>query len=347
MKKDAHLPQRKDDHLRINLQEDVQSKVSTGFERINLIPKALPDLEFSGIDTSLDLFGKHLAAPILISSMTGGTSAGADFNYKLSSAADQCGIAMGVGSQRAAIEDPQLSETFNIRKFAPKALLFANLGAVQLNFGYGIEECKKAVDMLEADALYLHLNPLQEALQPEGNHDFSGLLPKIEQICRSLPVPVLVKEVGWGIDLETAKQLLEVGVVGIDVAGAGGTSWAKVEMHRQPETRSRKSAIKLAFEDWGIPTAQNLLQLRELEGDPLIIASGGLRDGVDLAKSLTLGATLGGYARKFLLAANLGERELIDQIETIKTELRTAMFACGVSSLSEWNISHLEGIERL
>lgn len=319
--------------------------ISTGFERIRLIPKTLPDLDFDRIRQSLTLFGKHLAAPILISSMTGGTASGAAFNRTLALAADQCGIAMGVGSQRAAIEDPQLSETFNIRKFAPGALLFANLGAVQLNYGYGIDECKKAVDMLEADALYLHLNPLQEALQPEGNHDFSDLLPKIEQICRSLPVPVLVKEVGWGIDLDTAKQLLEVGVAGIDVAGAGGTSWAKVEMHRQPD--SKKAAIKLAFEDWGIPTAKNLLQLCELERDPLIIASGGLRDGVDLAKSLALGAKMGGFARKFLLAANIGEQELINQIETIKTELQVAMFASGVSSLSEWNISHLEGIERL
>lgn len=345
MRKDALLPQRKDDHLRINLEEDVQSKISTGFERIRLIPKSLPDLDFDRIKSSLTLFDKHLAAPILISSMTGGTASGAAFNRTLALAADQCGIAMGVGSQRAAIEDPQLSETFNIRKFAPKALLFANLGAVQLNYGYGIEECKQAVDMLEADALYLHLNPLQEALQPEGNHDFSGLLPKIEQLCRSLPVPVLVKEVGWGIDLHTAKQLLEVGVAGIDVAGAGGTSWAKVEMHRQPD--SKKSAIKLAFEDWGIPTAKNLLQLRELEGDPLIIASGGLQNGEDLAKSLALGAKMGGFARKFLLAANIGERELISQIETIKAELQTAMFVSGVSSLSEWNITHLEGIERL
>jgi isopentenyl-diphosphate delta-isomerase len=345
MRKDALLPQRKDDHLRINLEEDVLSMISTGFEKVRLSPKTLPELDFERIDTSLTLFNKKLAAPILISSMTGGTASGAAFNRTLALAAEQCGIAMGVGSQRAAIENPELSETFNIRKFAPNALLFANLGAVQLNYGYGIDECKKAVDMLQADALYLHLNPLQEALQPEGNHDFSGLLPKIEQVCRSLPVPVLVKEVGWGIDLDTAKQLLGVGVAGIDVAGAGGTSWAKVEMHRQPD--NKKTATNLAFENWGIPTAKNLLQLRELEGDPLIIASGGLRNGVDLAKSLALGAKLGGFARKFLLAANQGETELINQIETIKTELQTAMFACGVSSLSEWNISHLEGIERL
>ncbi|HOT99221.1 MAG TPA: type 2 isopentenyl-diphosphate Delta-isomerase [Anaerolineaceae bacterium] len=340
MKKDALLPQRKDDHIRINLEQDVQSMISTGFEKIHLKHKALPELDFARIDTTLTLFNKQLAAPILISSMTGGTQSGAAFNHTLALAAEHCGIAMGVGSQRAAIENPERAESFNIRKFAPNALLFANLGAVQLNYGYGIDECKMAVDMLEADALYLHLNPLQEALQPEGNHNFSGLLPKIEAVCRSLPVPVLVKEVGWGIDLDIARKLLEVGVAGIDVAGAGGTSWAKVEMYRQPDPL--RAPINQAFSDWGIPTAQNLLQLRELEGNPIIFASGGLQDGVDLAKALALGAKLGGFARKFLIAANSGESELINQIEMIKMQLKTAMFACGVGSLPGWNIRHLD-----
>ena len=319
--------------------------ISTGFEKIHLKHKALPELDFARIDTTLTLFNKQLAAPILISSMTGGTQAGAAFNYTLALAAEHCGIAMGVGSQRAAIENPERAESFNVRNFAPNALLFANLGAVQLNYGYGIEECKIAVDMLEADALYLHLNPLQEALQPEGNHNFSGLLPKIEAVCRSLPVPVLVKEVGWGIDLDIARKLLEVGVTGIDVAGAGGTSWAKVEMYRQPDPL--RAPINQAFSDWGIPTAQNLLQLRELEGNPIIFASGGLQDGVDLAKALALGAKLGGFARKFLIAANSGESELINQIEMIKMQLKTAMFACGVGSLPGWNIRHLEVAELL
>lgn len=319
--------------------------ISTGFDKIHLKHKALPELDFACIDTTLTLFNKQLAAPILISSMTGGTQSGAAFNRTLASAAEQCGIAMGVGSQRAGIENPERAESFNIRRFAPNALLFANLGAVQLNYGYGIDECKKAVDMLEADALYLHLNPLQEALQPEGNHNFSGLLPKIEAVCRSLPVPVLVKEVGWGIDLDIARKLLEVGVAGIDVAGAGGTSWAKVEMYRQPDLL--RAPINQAFSDWGIPTAQNLLQLRELEGNPIIFASGGLRDGVDLAKALALGAKLGGFARKFLIAANSGESELINQIEMIKAQLKTAMFACGVGSLPGWNIRHVDVAELL
>lgn len=345
MKKDAILPQRKDDHIKINLEQDVQSMISTGFERIELKHKALPELDFARIDTTLTLFNKQLAAPILISSMTGGTAAGAAFNRTLAMAAEQCGIAMGVGSQRAAIENPELADSFNIRKYAPNALLFANLGAVQLNYGYGIEECKKAVDMLEADALYLHLNPLQEALQPEGNHNFSDLLPRIERICRDLSVPVLVKEVGWGIDLDTARNLLEAGVAAIDVAGAGGTSWAKVEMHRQPDPL--KASVNTAFDNWGIPTARNLLQLRNLEGNPLIFASGGLQNGADLAKALALGAKLGGFARKFLLAARNGELYLINQVEVIKQQFRVAMFACGVGSLSEWDITHLDGVDLL
>jgi len=345
MKKDAFLPQRKDEHIKINLDKEVRSELTTKFEKINLRHLALPELNFSEVDTTLNLFGKTLSAPILISSMTGGTSTAAALNLTLAAAADACNIAMGVGSQRAAIENPELSSTFNIRRVAPNALLFANLGAVQLNYGYGIDECQRAVDMLEADALYLHLNPLQEALQPEGNHNFSDLIRKIGLVCRALPVPVIVKEVGWGIDVQLSRQLLNEGVRGIDVAGAGGTSWAKVEMYRQ--TDPKMAAICSSFSDWGIPTAQNLLQLRELEGNPLIFASGGLQDGIDVAKALALGASLAGFARKFLLAAKVGELELINQIDIIKAELKIAMFACGVAKLSDWNISNLEGTENL
>ena len=345
MKKDADLPLRKDDHISINLNREVQSSISTGFDQIQLKHQALPELNYDQIDTSLTLFGKHLAAPILISSMTGGTSSGARFNQILAESADFFGIAMGVGSQRAALENPDLAETFAIRKYVPNALLFANLGAVQLNYGYGIAECRRAVEMLEADALFLHLNPLQEVLQPEGNHNFSDILPKIGEICRVLPVPVIVKEVGWGISAPTARRLLDVGVSGIDIAGAGGTSWARVEMFRQ--SAPKMAAICRSFSEWGIPTARNLVQLRTLPDNPLIFASGGLTGGVDLAKSLALGATLGGFARKFLLAAQKGQEELLREIDQIKTELQIAMFSCGVSSLKDWNISHLEGIDRL
>lgn len=345
MKKDAFLPRRKDDHLRINLERDVQSDISAGFELLRLKSDPCQRLDSSRVDTSLLLFGKVLSAPILISSMTGGTPEGTAFNRRLALAAEHCGIAMGVGSQRIAIENPELAPSFNLREYAPTALLFANLGAVQLNYGYGIEECQKAVDMLQADALYLHLNPHQEALQPEGDHDSSGLIPKIAELCRLLTVPVLVKEVGWGIDLHTAQQLLEAGVAGIDVSGAGGTSWAKVEMHRLSE--AGLSLPDEFFLDAGIPTASNLYEYRKLSGNPLIIASGGLQNGSDLAKSLALGARLGGFARKFLLAANLGELELIREIETISYELRAEMAACGVPSLKDWNIEFLEGLERL
>ncbi len=200
------ISSRKNDHIRINLEEDVKSSLSNGLEMYRFVHNALPEINFTEIDLSQQIFNKNVSIPLFISSMTGGTSQAYQINRILAQAAEQFGLAMGVGSQRAAIEDGSLSETFNIRKIAPQILLFANLGAVQLNYGYGIEECKKAVEMIEADALILHLNPLQEAVQPEGDTDFSGLLKKIEHVCRNLPVPVVVKEVGWGISGGTAKK---------------------------------------------------------------------------------------------------------------------------------------------
>ena len=191
---------RKSDHIRINLQEDVDFKhVSTGFERYRFVHCALPGFNLEDVDTSTPLLGKRLAAPLLISSMTGGTPEASAINERLAEAAQAAGIGMGLGSQRAAIEDPTLAETFRVRHVAPDILLLANLGAVQLNYGYGLDECRRAVEMVAADALILHLNPLQEALQPEGETRFAGLLPKIETVCRALEVPVIAKEVGWGL----------------------------------------------------------------------------------------------------------------------------------------------------
>ena len=244
---------RKDEHLQICLEKDVNTRLSAGFESIKLKVSALPGLDFDKIDTSKEIFGRTLRAPLLISSMTGGSQASKYYNQILAQAAEHFGIAMGVGSQRAAIEDKELEESFRIvRKAAPNALLFANLGFAQLNQGYGIEECQRAVEMIEADGLYLHLNALQEALQPEGNRNFSDILKKIEAICNALPVPVLVKEVGCGVDKDSAIKLVDVGVKAIDVAGLGGTSWAAVEMYRQ--TDPMRKAVSESFIDWGIST---------------------------------------------------------------------------------------------
>ena len=231
MSKVAPIDQRKADHIKINLEKDVRSALTTGLENYHFVHEALPELDLEEVDTSLRLFGKTLAAPILISSMTGGTADAETINLRLAEAAQEMKIAMGVGSQRAAIENPEQAKTFQVRRVAPDILLFANLGAVQLNYGYGIDQCRKAVDMIGADALILHSNPLQEAVQDAGDTNFAGLAQKIEEICRKLEVPVIAKEVGWGISERTARLLGDCGVAAIDVAGAGGTSWSQVEMY--------------------------------------------------------------------------------------------------------------------
>ena len=223
MPKVTQTSSRKADHIRINLEEDVRSGLTSGLENYHFIHQALPEINLEDIDLSLAVFKRQLNAPNLISSMTGGTEEAGDINRILAEAAQETGIAMGLGSQRAAIENIELSSTFQVRQYAPDILLLANLGAVQLNYGYGIEQCQLAVDMIEADALVLHLNALQEAVQPEGDTRFAGLLSKIENVCRALPVPVIVKEVGWGFSKDTVRQLETAGVAAIDVAGAGGT----------------------------------------------------------------------------------------------------------------------------
>ncbi|HAE85293.1 MAG TPA: type 2 isopentenyl-diphosphate Delta-isomerase [Anaerolineaceae bacterium] len=337
---DAHTASRKDDHLRINLEKGVKSSLTNGFEAYRFRHQALPEIDLAEVDTSLTVFGERLRSPLLISSMTGGTQKAAHFNQLLARAAQEFGLAIGVGSQRAALEDPSLEDTFRItRQEAPDALLFANLGAVQLNMGYGISECQRAVNMLAANALILHLNPLQEALQPEGDTQFHGLLKRIEEICRKLPVPVIAKEVGWGIGAAAAKQLLEAGVAAIDVAGAGGTSWSQVEMYRQKDPQ--RAQMVAHFQDWGIPTAQCLAEIKQEIPNACVFASGGLQNGIDLAKSLALGATLGGIAGPLLRAANEGYDQLAKTITLILEELRICMFATGKKTLTEFNQSVL------
>jgi isopentenyl-diphosphate delta-isomerase len=325
-------PQRKLDHVRINLEEEVQARgITTGFENYYFVHQALPEISLDQVSLATSFLGKSLRTPLVISSMTGGADGLALINRHLAQAAQATGIAMGVGSQRAAIEDPSLAHTYQVRQVAPDILLLANLGAVQLNYGYGVEECRRAVDMIEADALILHLNPLQEALQAGGNTNFSGLLSRIEQLCRTLPVPVVVKEVGWGISEEVARQLAAAGVDAIDVAGAGGTSWSEVERHRA----SAESLARIAanFADWGIPTAESLQMVRRAAPDLLLIASGGLRSGLDAAKAIALGADAVAVASPFLKAAIVSVETVVERIEEISQTLRIAMFCIGAANL--------------
>jgi isopentenyl-diphosphate delta-isomerase len=340
MSEDNGLPSRKADHIRINLEEDVRSSMSTGLDNYFFIHEALPEINLNDVDMTQVIFGRQVKAPVLISSMTGGTEEAERINCTLAEAAQVTGVAMGLGSQRAGIEHPELAATFKVRHLAPDVLLFANLGAVQLNYAYTEDHCRRAIDMIEADALILHLNPLQEALQPEGDTLFSGLAKKIEHICRVLPVPVIAKEVGWGISERTARILAEAGVSAIDVAGAGGTSWSQVEMYRIKD--EHLANVAASFRGWGIPTADSILLVKKGAPQVRIIASGGLKNGVDIAKCIALGAALGGMAGPFLKAA---VRSLDNSIQTIlefKREIQVCMFATGCADLEELRKGHLD-----
>ena len=342
MEKVTQTSSRKASHIQINLEENVGSGLTTGLECYRFNHQALPELDLEEVSLYLDLFNKHLNAPLLISSMTGGTDEAAKINRTLAEAAQETRIAMGLGSQRAAIENPELEATYKIRRYAPDILLFANLGAIQLNYGYGIEECRRAVEMAEADALILHLNALQEAVQPEGQTRFAGLLSKIEIICRSLPVPVIAKEVGWGISEQAAVQLASAGVAAIDVAGAGGTSWSQVEMHRAKNEQQARLAA--AFAEWGIPTAESIQIVRQAAPGMTIFASGGIRSGIDIAKTIALGASLGGMANPFLKAAVESVEATIQSIQEITHEMQVCMFAAGAANIEQLRQTPLERI---
>jgi len=326
------LERRKAEHLRISLEEDVHfPRLGTGLERYRFVHNALPEISLEQVDTTTKFLGKELGLPLLISSITGGTEEAQRINYHLAEGAQMTRIAMGLGSLRAALETPRLADSFRIRSVAPDIPLFANLGAAQLKTDLGPDACLRAVDLAQADALIIHLNPLQEALQTDGDTDWRDVLASIERVCRRMEVPVIAKEVGWGISARTARQLASAGVSAIDVAGAGGTSWSQVEMHRAPTERLRRVCEQ--FADWGIPTAESLVEVRAALPDLPLIASGGLRNGIDLAKVLALGADLGGMAGPFLHAANESADAVVELAQEIGDVLRTTMFCLGVTDI--------------
>lgn len=324
---------RKADHIRINLEEAVTfPRLTTGLERYRFVHQGLPELDLAAVDLRSPLLGKVLGVPLLISSMTGGTEQAELINRRLAAGAQARGIAMGLGSQRTGLELAATAGSFRVRREAPDILLLANLGAVQLNKGYGVDHCRRAVEMIEADALILHLNPLQEVLQADGDWHWAGLLAKIEEVCRGLGAPVVVKEVGWGISASLARQLAAAGVAAIDVAGAGGTSWSEVEYHRAPTERLRRLAR--TFADWGIPTAESLTMVGAALPHLPRIASGGIRDGIDVAKCLALGASAAGLASPFLKAAVQSVEAVVDTIDALADELRIAMFCAGAGDIA-------------
>jgi isopentenyl-diphosphate delta-isomerase len=328
---------RKAEHIRICLDERAQTKDATsGFEDIQFVHKALPEIGKQKIDLSTCVFGHKFNAPLIVSAMTGGTAEAEKINVNIAQAVEEMGLGMGVGSQRAAIENPKLAETFKVaRKNAPTAFLIANLGGVQLVHGYGAKEAKKALDMIDADALAIHLNALQEAVQPEGQTNFEGVLAKIGEIAAGLDVPVIVKETGCGIASEEAKKLEAAGVKAIDVGGLGGTSFAAVEYFRTEEKQnSLERFLGEAFWDWGIPTAASLAEIAQTVKIP-VFASGGLRYGSDIAKALALGASLTGIAQPVLQTAVKGAAETENLLGLLIEELKNVMFLVGAKKVEQ------------
>ncbi|MBW8874764.1 MAG: type 2 isopentenyl-diphosphate Delta-isomerase [Acidobacteria bacterium] len=319
---------RKLEHIRLALEERMQLGQNF-FDDYRFDHAALPEIDLDQVDAGVDFLGRRLAAPLLISSMTGGTETAGQINRNLAAGAEQAGVAVGVGSQRKALEDPTKADTFRVREVAPSAVLLANLGAVQLNYGMGVRECREAVEMIGADALILHLNPLQEAIQPEGQCNFAGLLPKIGQVVREVGVPVVVKEIGCGISEATARALAAQGVRIVDTAGVGGTSWARIEAQRAGDLE-----IGELFAGWGIPTPESIRQLRQVEG-LTVIASGGVRNGLDVAKAIALGADLVGMAYPFLAPATESPDKVADKVRRTVRELKICMFCLGVKTISE------------
>ncbi|MEM0118645.1 MAG: type 2 isopentenyl-diphosphate Delta-isomerase [Conexivisphaerales archaeon] len=326
------IEERKRDHLDICLHEDVNARQkSTLFECVELVHKALPELNIDDINTETVFLGHRLKIPLLIDSMTGGTQMSLEINKALAEAAEEAGIGIGVGSQRAGLRRPEVAETYAVvRRQAPNAFVFGNIGAAQLVKGLTVQDVKKAIEMIDADAVAVHLNPLQEAVQVGGDPQYRGALEKIRELAASIDIPIIAKEVGAGISGEVALQLEKAGVKAINVSGAGGTSWSGVESIRALRAKNEKVALLgSAFWDWGIPTAAALINVRSSVSIP-VIASGGIRNGIEIAKAIALGADVCAMARPFLMeAARGGKQQVLSLIEKLSSEIRLSMFLTG------------------
>lgn len=326
---------RKRDHLRLALTGDVTSaSLTTGLEQLQLAARALPEHDLDDVDTSVSTWGRRLAAPLLVSCMTGGVGEAGPVNRALAAAAQHHEVAFGLGSGRAVLEDGSAISSFQVRDVAPDVLLLANLGAAQLE-AYSPARCAELVRMCEADALVVHLNAVQEAVQIGGDTGFAGVSRRIAALVGALEMPVVVKEVGFGLAPDDVAVLADAGVAAIDVAGAGGTNWARIEGLRD----ERAGAVAAAFADWGWPTARSVIEARRVldaaGSSALLIGSGGVRDGVDAVKALCLGANLVGIARGLLAAASKGADEAIDAVGVLVDQLRIAVWAVGAADLSQ------------
>jgi isopentenyl-diphosphate delta-isomerase len=327
---------RKLSHIQTTLHEQVQSHVPTGFDDVRLVHKALPEIDRNEIDLSTELFGHNVRAPLIIESMTGGTPLAAKINRTLAAVAEKLGIGMGVGSQRAAIEDESLVYTYRVaRETAPSIPLFANLGCPQISQKDGLDRAKKAIDMIGATGLFIHLNALQESVQFEGETNFANVVSRIGELTHALSIPILVKETGAGISKETAQALEQVGVRGINVSGMGGTSWAAVEYYRAREKKYKlQMQLGETFWDWGTPTVPSIVEVAN-STKLKVFASGGVRNGLHIAKAIALGADYGGLALPMLKSVSSGEDAAVARLSTVVEELKNAMFLTGSRNLRQ------------
>ncbi|WP_319381786.1 type 2 isopentenyl-diphosphate Delta-isomerase [Thiomicrorhabdus sp.] len=328
------LNQRKQDHIQAVLEDPKVDRRQAAFDAVRLMHRALPECSFSDIDTSGHFLGKPIAFPFMIASMTGGAAGNLQtINQHLAEAAEACQIPMAVGSQRAMIQDTAARQSFDLRQYAPTVPLIANLGAVQLNYGFGLDEARRAVETLQADALYLHLNPLQEVIQPEGDTDFSSLAEKIHRLNEQLEVPIILKEVGCGLSPQDIELGLQAGIRYFDLAGRGGTSWSRIEAHRSHDD------LGFLFEDWGLTTLEALKLSAPYQNRATFIASGGIRNGIDMLKAVIMGGRLCGIAAPLLPAAMNSSAEVIEVIRRFEREFRTAQFLLGARNVEDLHLN--------
>ena len=328
----SSIKDRKVDHIKIVLEKEVEP-VPSSFDNYRLPYKTLPEIDMKDINTSASFFKWNLSFPFIVSSMTGGVRNGLKINKNLAIACEEVGVGLGLGSMRVVLRKPESTSTFNVKKFCPNIPLFANIGLVQLNYGYGADEINRIIDLVDADGIFLHVNHLQEAIQPEGDLNFKDLIPKLEKILPKIKKPVVVKEVGHGFDFRSAKALFNIGIKWIDVSGLGGTSWSFVEGYRRDDN------IGHLFKAEGIMTIDSLKQCKQIKGLNLI-AGGGIRNGIHIAKSIILGAKIATAAKPLLQPALNSVEECVKVLELMKKEFTIAMFSSGVKNIKE--LSHLE-----
>ncbi|OGD52421.1 type 2 isopentenyl-diphosphate Delta-isomerase [Candidatus Bathyarchaeota archaeon RBG_13_60_20] len=323
-------------HIRVSLEEDVEADTGTGLQDVRLIHRALPEIDLDDVSTEATLFGKRLSAPLIISAITGGTAEAKRINEVLASVAEEKGIGIGVGSQRIAVAQPETTHTFTVvRERAPTTFVMGNMGCPQLSLGWGPHEAQACVDMVDADALAIHMNPLQEAVQVGGDTNYRGILGKVKEVASALSVPVVMKETGCGVSHEDARRMEAAGARGLEVSGLGGTSWSAVEHQIAREVGERRQEyLGQALWNWGIPTAVSVVETSRKTG-LTIIASGGLRTGADVAKSIALGASAAGMAKPFLEKAVEGPEALGEHVDNLVQELRVVMFLVGAKSVAE------------